>query len=94
MLCEGSRRFFERKAVDEFEQLVKATGARAAESEIMLTTLAISNYRSLRDFVMPLGPLNLITGPNGSGKSSVYRGPRASHDRMIVALYRASLVTY
>jgi predicted ATPase len=46
------------------------------EFETMLTTLAISNYRSLRDFVMPLGPLNLITGPNGSGKSSVYRGLR------------------
>lgn len=39
----------------------------------MLTTLAIANYRSLRDFLIPLGQLNVITGPNGSGKSSVYR---------------------
>jgi predicted ATPase len=46
----------------------------------MLTTLAISNYRSLRDFVMPLGPLNLITGPNGSGKSNVYRALRLLAD--------------
>jgi predicted ATPase len=46
----------------------------------MLKTLAISNYRSLRDFVMPLGPLNLITGPNGSGKSNVYRALRLLAD--------------
>jgi predicted ATPase len=46
----------------------------------MLTTLAISGYRSLRDFVMPLGPLNLITGPNGSGKSNVYRALRLLAD--------------
>src|SRR6185503_2578 len=42
----------------------------------MLTTLAISNYRSLRNLVVPLQQLNLITGPNGSGKSSVYRARR------------------
>jgi predicted ATPase len=46
----------------------------------MLTTLAISNYRSLRELVMPLGPLNLITGPNGSGKSNVYRALRLLAD--------------
>ena len=42
----------------------------------MLTTLAISNYRSLRNLIVPLGQLNLVTGPNGSGKSSVYRALR------------------
>src|SRR5215813_10743909 len=42
----------------------------------MLTTLAIANYRSLRNLIVPLGRLNLITGPNGSGKSSVYRALR------------------
>src|SRR5258707_13511485 len=42
----------------------------------MLTTLAISNYRSLRNLIVPLQRLNLITGPNGSGKSSVYRALR------------------
>ena len=42
----------------------------------MLTTLAISNYRSLRNLIVPLQQLNLITGPNGSGKSSVYRALR------------------
>jgi predicted ATPase len=39
----------------------------------MLTTLAVANYRSLRNLVVPLGPLNLITGANGTGKSSLYR---------------------
>lgn len=39
----------------------------------MLATLAIANYRSLRNLVLPLSELNIITGPNGSGKSSVYR---------------------
>src|SRR5258705_4011493 len=42
----------------------------------MLTTLAISNYRSLRNLIVPLRRLNLITGANGSGKSSVYRALR------------------
>ena len=42
----------------------------------MLTTLAISNYRSLRNLIVPLHQLNLVTGPNGSGKSSVYRALR------------------
>jgi len=42
----------------------------------MLTTLAIANYRSLRNLIVPLQNLNLITGANGSGKSSVYRALR------------------
>ncbi len=46
----------------------------------MLTTLAISNYRSLRNLIVPLRRLNLITGPNGSGKSSVYRALRLLAD--------------
>jgi len=42
----------------------------------MLHTLAISNYRSLLNLVIPLGRLNVITGPNGSGKSNLYRALR------------------
>ena len=42
----------------------------------MLRTLAIANYRSLRQLLVPLGRLTLVTGPNGSGKSSVYRALR------------------
>lgn len=42
----------------------------------MLTTLAIANYRSLRDLVVPMGRLNLVTGANGSGKSNLYRALR------------------
>jgi predicted ATPase len=42
----------------------------------MLRTLAISGYRSIRDLVLPLAGLNLVTGPNGSGKSSLYRALR------------------
>lgn len=42
----------------------------------MLETLAVQNYRTLRDFVIPLGPLNLVTGANGSGKSNIYRALR------------------
>ncbi|HEY5646579.1 MAG TPA: AAA family ATPase [Pseudomonadales bacterium] len=40
----------------------------------MLHTLAIANYRSMRDLTLRLGQLNLITGANGSGKSNLYRG--------------------
>src|SRR6266436_3546475 len=46
----------------------------------MLKTLAISNYRSLRNLVIPLSALNLITGPNGSGKSNIYRALRLLAD--------------
>jgi predicted ATPase len=42
----------------------------------MLTALAIANYRSLLDLVVPLGAVNLVTGPNGSGKSNLYRALR------------------
>jgi predicted ATPase len=42
----------------------------------MLATLAVSGYRSLRDLVVPLDRLNLVTGPNGSGKSNLYRALR------------------
>jgi predicted ATPase len=46
----------------------------------MLTTLAIANYRSLRDLAVPLRRLNVVTGPNGSGKSSLYRALRLLAD--------------
>jgi predicted ATPase len=39
----------------------------------MITRLAISGYRSLRDIRVTLGALNVVTGANGSGKSSLYR---------------------
>lgn len=42
----------------------------------MLQTLAIANYRSIRNLVIPLGHLNVVTGPNGSGKSNLYRALR------------------
>lgn len=42
----------------------------------MITTLAVSGYRSLRDVVVPLGQLTVVTGGNGSGKSSLYRALR------------------
>jgi predicted ATPase len=46
----------------------------------MITRLAISGYRSLRDVVIDLGPLTVVTGPNGSGKSSLYRALRLLSD--------------
>ncbi|NNE82557.1 MAG: AAA family ATPase [Alphaproteobacteria bacterium] len=46
----------------------------------MLETLAVSNYRSLRNLVIPLQRLNVVTGPNGSGKSNVYRALRLLAD--------------
>jgi len=39
----------------------------------VLTTIAIENYRSIRQLVLPLSALNVITGVNGSGKSNLYR---------------------
>lgn len=42
----------------------------------MITTLAVHGYRSLRDLVLPLAPMTVITGANGAGKSSLYRALR------------------
>ncbi|MDH6242850.1 AAA family ATPase [Mycobacterium sp. OTB74] len=39
----------------------------------MLNTIAIRGYRSLREVVLPLTALTVVTGANGTGKSSVYR---------------------
>lgn len=39
----------------------------------MITTLAVHGYRSLREVVLPLAPLTVITGANGVGKSNLYR---------------------
>ncbi|MDQ0475363.1 AAA family ATPase [Labrys wisconsinensis] len=46
----------------------------------MITALAISGYRSLRDIRLGLGRLNVVTGANGSGKSSLYRALRLLAD--------------
>jgi len=58
----------------------------------MLSVLAVSGYRSLRDLVIPLDRLNLVTGPNGSGKSNLYRALRllaeTAQGRVITSLAR------
>ena len=58
----------------------------------MIRTLAIAHYRSLRDLVVPLDRLTVITGDNGSGKSSLYRALRLIADtaqgRLIASLAR------
>src|ERR1043165_369967 len=46
----------------------------------MITKIAISGYRSLRDVRIALGPRNVVTGANGSGKSSLYRALRLLAD--------------
>ncbi|MEL7259172.1 MAG: AAA family ATPase, partial [Pseudomonadota bacterium] len=42
----------------------------------MIITVAVSGYRSLRELILPLAPLTVITGGNGVGKSSLYRALR------------------
>lgn len=58
----------------------------------MLTQLAVSGYRSLRDVSLPLAQLTIVTGENGTGKSSVYRALRLLADvaqgRLINSLAR------
>lgn len=46
----------------------------------MILTLAVSGYRSLRDLVLPLNRVTVVTGANGSGKSSLYRSIRLLAD--------------
>ncbi len=58
----------------------------------MILTLAVSGYRSLREVIVPLERLTVITGENGSGKSSLYKAIRLLADvaqgRAISALAR------
>jgi predicted ATPase len=58
----------------------------------VITTIAIENYRSLRDLRLSVERLNVITGANGSGKSSLYRALRLLADcasgRVISSLAR------
>jgi predicted ATPase len=46
----------------------------------VITRIAVSGYRSLRDIRLELGRLNVVTGANGSGKSSLYRALRLLAD--------------
>jgi predicted ATPase len=46
----------------------------------MIRTLAISGYRTLRNVLLPLKTLNLVTGANGTGKSNLYRALRLLAD--------------
>src|SRR5262252_4896732 len=54
--------------------------------------MAIHGYGSLRELVLPLGQLSVITGANGSGKTSVYRSLRlladAAQNAVIASLAR------
>lgn len=54
--------------------------------------IAIQGYRSLRELVLPLDQLTVITGANGSGKSSVYRSLRlladAAQNSVVASLAR------
>ena len=58
----------------------------------MIHTVAISGYRSLRDIVIPVGQLTIVTGSNGTGKSSIYKSLRLladiADDRAIRSLAR------
>jgi predicted ATPase len=58
----------------------------------VLRTLAIENYRSLRQLVLPLTSLTVVTGANGTGKSSLYRSLRlladGARNGMVAALAR------
>lgn len=62
------------------------------EREGMIHTVAISGYRSLRDIVIPIGQLTVVTGSNGTGKSSVYKSLRLlaeiADDRAIRSIAR------
>lgn len=46
----------------------------------MLHAVAIRGYRSLRELVLPLSRLTVVTGANGTGKSSLYRALRLLAD--------------
>ncbi len=47
---------------------------------LVISTLAVENYRSLRQLFVPLTALTIVTGANGTGKSSLYRALRLLAD--------------
>jgi predicted ATPase len=59
---------------------------------VVIATLAVENYRSLRRLIVPLAPLTVVTGANGTGKSSLYRTLRlladAARNGAVAALAR------
>jgi len=59
---------------------------------LVIATLAVENYRSLRSLIVPLAPLTVVTGANGTGKSSLYRALRlladAARNGAVAALAR------
>lgn len=59
----------------------------------MIRTLAVHGYRSLREVVVPLGALTVVTGANGTGKTSLYRAlallADAARGRLIAGLAAA-----
>jgi len=69
-----------RKAAALQETAYSVFGTSQLQCSAVLTVLAISNYRSLRNLFVPLRNLNVITGANGSGKSNVYRALRLLAD--------------
>ncbi|WP_434779097.1 AAA family ATPase [Neisseria sp. Ec49-e6-T10] len=46
----------------------------------MIKTLAIANFRSIQELILPLQQLNIITGANGSGKSNLYKSLHLLYD--------------
>jgi predicted ATPase len=59
---------------------------------LVIATLAVENYRSLRRLIVPLAALTVVTGANGTGKSSLYRALRlladAARNGAVAALAR------
>ena len=41
--------------------------------------IQVSNYRSLRDLHLELGPVTVLVGENGCGKSNLYRAIQLLH---------------
>jgi predicted ATPase len=59
---------------------IRGEQLRIGGLQLIILTLAVSGYRSIRNLVLPLERLNVITGGNGTGKSSLYRALRLLAD--------------
>jgi predicted ATPase len=60
--------------------MLKLGGTTRQGFAALLSTIAIANYRSIRQLVLPLGRLNVVTGANGTGKSNLYKSLRLLAD--------------
>src|SRR5437899_5764040 len=54
-------------------ELTRISTAILDVEHVMIESIEFTNFKALRDTLLPLSPFTLLLGPNGSGKSTVLK---------------------